>query len=116
MGAMWECPFLVPLEGHSNARPPSGVPSKSVGPLLLKEDQLYMMCVSPYPHFLKDRLTNPCLYWLGHLQQELFMIEESNGTAVCHIVIDITYASTHQIHLRTCWSRILPVFVCGETN
>lgn len=79
LGAMWECPFLTPLKEPSNAHPVPDAPSGSVGPLQLKEGQLYMMCVSPYPHFLKDRLTNPCLYWLGHVQQELFMIEESDG-------------------------------------
>ena len=81
LGAMWECPFLTPLKEPSNAHPAPEAPSDSVGPLQLKEGQLYMMCVSPYPHFLKDRLTNPCLYWLGHVQQELFMIEESDGMA-----------------------------------
>ena len=73
LGAMWECPFLTALQGASAAFGSNG------GPQTLREDQLYMLCVSPYPHHLKDRLTNPCLYWLGHVRQELFQIAESDG-------------------------------------
>ena len=79
LGAMWECPFLTALQGPNNAQPSSEAAGNNAGPQTLKEDQLYMMCVSPYPHHLKDHLTNPCLYWLGHVQQQLFMIEESDG-------------------------------------
>lgn len=91
LGAMWECPFLTPLKEPSNAPPAPEAPPGSVGPLQLKEGQLYMMCVSPYPHFLKDRLTNPCLYWLGHIQQEQFMIEESDGPHLLDLG-DVLYA------------------------
>ena len=76
---MWECPFLTPLDRKGSAQSSAGAPSNGVGPLQLRENQLYMLCISPYPHHLKDRPTNPCLYWLGYVCQELFMIEESDG-------------------------------------
>ena len=87
---MWECPFLTPLTGPNSAQPAPGPPSASAGPLQLQEDQLYVMCVSPYPHYLKDRLTNPCLYWLGYVKQELFMIEESDGSSIITAAIAAT--------------------------
>lgn len=70
---MWECPFFTALSTSDKTS------TSSNAALSLSEDELYVMCVSPYPHFLKDRLTNPCLYWLGHVKQEQFMIEESDG-------------------------------------
>ena len=85
LGAMWECPFLTPLQERSHAKDSSEASGNTAGPQTLREDELYMMCVSPYPHHLKDRLTNPCLYWLGHLQQGLFMIAESDGRSLFHL-------------------------------
>lgn len=79
LGAMWECPFLTALQEPASAQRSSEVSGDPARQPTLREDRLYMMCVSPYPHHLKDRLTNPCLYWLGHLQQGLFMIAESDG-------------------------------------
>ena len=80
VGAMWECPFLTPLqEPHGDAQGSSEAVGNTAGPQTLREDLQYVMCVSPYPHHLKDRLTNPCLYWLGHLQEGRFMIAESDG-------------------------------------
>lgn len=67
-----------------------------------------MMCVSPYPHYLKDRLTNPCLYWLGYVKQELFMIEESDGEPI--ITIAITATTQH----LTDRFRILSIGVIGN--
>lgn len=86
LGAMWECPFLTALQEPSNvprSSEVSGDPARQQG---LTEEQLYMMCVSPYPHHLKDRLTNPCLYWMGHLQQGLFMIAESDGPSLFRLL------------------------------
>lgn len=80
LGAMWECPFLTPLQEPSgDEQRSSEALDDPAGPQTLSEGLLYMMSVSPYPHHLKDRLTNPCLYWLGHLQKGLFMIAESDG-------------------------------------
>ena len=79
LGAMWECPFLTPLHEPSNAQRSSEASGSTSRAQALRGDQLYVMCVSPYPHHLKDRLTNPCLYWLGHLHEGLFMIAESDG-------------------------------------
>lgn len=59
LGAMWECPFFVNLA-------PDG-------------QQVWMLCVSPYPHHLSDRPTNPCLYWLGPLEGERFSLQETKG-------------------------------------
>lgn len=73
LGAMWECPFFTSLTSSSNNS------TSNSSALTLSEDELYVMCVSPYPHHLKDRLTNPCLYWLGRVKQELFQIEEADG-------------------------------------
>lgn len=85
LGAMWECPFLTPLQEPSALLGSSAAPGSNGGPQTLREDQQYMMCVSPYPHHLKDRLTNPCLYWLGYIQQELFQIAESDGQSLLHL-------------------------------
>ncbi len=112
LGAMWECPFLTPLEGASNAHPPSGAPTDSVNPLQLKEDQLYMMCVSPYPHFLKDRLTNPCLYWLGYVKQELFMIEESDGEASYLVSAVLRLTQEHILSIHQVLNMSVTMYKC----
>lgn len=88
LGAMWECPFFTAVStGSSSITSNKNAPSAA---LSLSEDELYVMCVSPYPHFLKDRLTNPCLYWLGHVKQEQFMIEEAHGMLCFAMSITIT--------------------------
>ena len=79
LGAMWECPFLTALKDPNSTKPVSESSGKDGAAGALRDDELYMMCVSPYPHHLKDRLTNPCLYWLGPVQEGLFMIAESDG-------------------------------------
>lgn len=85
LGAMWECPFLTPLQEPSNALGSSAAPGSNGGPQRLREEQVYMMCVSPYPHHLKHRLTNPCLYWLGYIQQELFQIAQADGQSLLQL-------------------------------
>ena len=40
---------------------------------------LQVLCVSPYPHHLKERPTNSCLYWLGRLQNDQFQIGDAEG-------------------------------------
>ena len=86
LGAMWECPFLTALQEPSNVQRSSEASGNTARQQALRADQLYVMCVSPYPHHLKDRLTNPCLYWLGHLQQGLFMIAESDGQSLFRVI------------------------------
>lgn len=62
LGAMWECPFFAELQDQST---PSTI--------------THILCVSPYPHHLKDRPTNPCLYWLGDFQGQRFDLEAAHG-------------------------------------
>lgn len=64
LGAMWECPFFAELQ---DLEAPSTI--------------THILCVSPYPHHLKDRPTNPCLYWLGDFQGQRFDLESAHGTA-----------------------------------
>ena len=40
---------------------------------------LQVLCVSPYPHHLKERPTNSCLYWLGRLQNDQFQMGDAEG-------------------------------------
>lgn len=64
LGAVWECPFLTRLpqvDGNSSSA------------------AVWMLCVSPYPHFRDDRPTNPCLYWLGSFDDEHFMLGNAAG-------------------------------------
>lgn len=35
--------------------------------------------MSPYPHHLKERPTNSCLYWLGRLQNDQFQMGDAEG-------------------------------------
>lgn len=63
---MWECPFFVNVTSQSDAAASSPADT-------------FMLCVSPYPHHLKDRPTNPCLYWLGPLQNGRFSLEDAHG-------------------------------------
>ena len=65
LGAMWECPFFVKLADASSAQAAS--------------PPVWMLCVSPYPHFRKDRPTNPCLYWLGSFEAEQFQLGQCAG-------------------------------------
>ena len=74
LGVMWECPFFVPLQPHTAGG--AGAAS-SQG----QQDQ-YVLCVSPYPHHLKDRPTNTCLYWTGAMDAEgHFSLEQASGTS-----------------------------------
>lgn len=61
-GAMWECPFFVQLSSQDE-----------------QTTDTHMLCVSPYPHHVKDRPTNPCLYWLGPFQNDTFSLEHAGG-------------------------------------
>ena len=58
LGAMWECPFFVPLPGGQDT---------------------HILCVSPYPHHLKDRPTNPVLLWLGAFTGQHFDVSAAQG-------------------------------------
>lgn len=58
LGAMWECPFFVPVPGG---------------------DDTHVLCVSPYPHHLKDRPTNPVLFWLGSFSGQHFDVAAAQG-------------------------------------
>lgn len=40
-----------------------------------------MLCVSPYPHYRKDRPTNPCLYWINDYGGDRFNVATASGVA-----------------------------------
>lgn len=68
LGVMWECPFYVPLRPHSADSSSTSQQEKRV------------LCVSPYPHHLKDRPTNTCLYWTGNPDADgSFNLEQASG-------------------------------------
>jgi len=71
-----------------------------------------MMCVSPYPHFLKDRLTNPCLYWLGYVKQELFMIEESDGEASYLVSAVLRLTQEHILSIHQVLNMSVTMYKC----
>ncbi len=41
-----------------------------------------MLCVSPYPHYRKDRPTNPCLYWINSYNGDKFSLATASGAAL----------------------------------
>ena len=43
------------------------------------------MCISPYPHYRKDRPTNPCLYWVGQHSNDSFNVEEASGLNIAYL-------------------------------
>ena len=47
---------------------------------------IWMLCVSPYPHYRPERPTNPCLYWLGKYRDEHFHLGEAAGTDATTLV------------------------------
>ena len=59
LGAVWECPLLVPLQpgGSKSSSSNGGSASK----------QLWLLAVSPYPVKPPHSPSNPVLYWIGHL-------------------------------------------------
>jgi len=90
-GAMWECPFLVPLsseplagfDGPVSTGPSAGADSAGPdagGAAAAAASQTYVLCVSPYPH--RGPSTNSCLYWLGEYRNGRFDIDAADG-ATC---------------------------------
>ena len=67
---MWECPFFVELPSSCQS---SDSPSGS---------SQHVLCVSPYPHYRKDRPTNPCLYWINHYDGDKFDVSPASGRPV----------------------------------
>lgn len=45
----------------------------------------HVMCISPYPHYRKDRPTNPCLYWVGQHSNDSFNVEEASGLNIAYL-------------------------------
>ena len=66
-GEMWECPFFVEL-------PSCGQSSDS-----FSGSSQHVLCVSPYPHYRKDRPTNPCLYWVNAFNGDKFNVGTASG-------------------------------------
>ena len=88
-GAMWECPFLVPLssdpqaarnDGSASDGPSSSAASAGPDEGGTAATSTYVLCVSPYPH--RGPSTNACLYWLGEYQEGRFDIDAADG-ATC---------------------------------
>ena len=42
----------------------------------------HVLCVSPYPHYRKDRPTNPCLYWVNSYNGDKFNVATASGAAL----------------------------------
>ncbi len=43
----------------------------------------HVLCVSPYPHYRKDRPTNPCLYWINSYNgDKQFNVATASGAAL----------------------------------
>ncbi len=95
-GAMWECPFLVPLAARPSMAPadevdgrpePGGTASgaESVQPAdsgsAAADTQTHVLCISPYPHCGPS--TNSCLYWLGHYHDGRYDIDAAEGAHSC---------------------------------
>ena len=59
LGAVWECPLLVPLQPGGSKSSSSNGGSAST--------QLWLLAVSPYPVKPPHSPSNPVLYWIGHL-------------------------------------------------
>ena len=66
-GEMWECPFFVEL------------PSCGQKPDCSSGSSQHVLCVSPYPHYRKDRPTNPCLYWINAFNGNKFNVGTASG-------------------------------------
>ena len=64
---MWECPFFVELPSCGQRSDSSSGSSQHV------------LCVSPYPHYTKDRPTNPCLYWINGYNGDKFNVGTASG-------------------------------------
>ena len=58
----------------------------------------HVLCISPYPHYRKDRPTNPCLYWLGRYNGGRFNLEQALGKAVQHVSHKGTVSYKGQLH------------------
>ena len=113
LGEMWECPFFVELPHTSGG----GGDCLFVLPLETKRIRslagpiggLYLMtgcaadeqapqeesssgaahvlCISPYPHYRKDRPTNPCLYWVGACNGSTFNVEAAEGAGMAKCLL-----------------------------
>ena len=58
-----------------------------------------MLCVSPYPHHLKERPTNPVLFWLGAFDGRGFDLPSADGAGPLepetHTQTDSMITSSH---------------------
>ena len=82
---MWECPFFLRLSESLPGQP--GTPALDPNSSCAVQNSeastgTHVLCVSPYPHHVEGRPTNPCLYWLGPYQAAKFDLEAAAGTAL----------------------------------
>ena len=54
-----------------------------------------MLCVSPYPHYRKDRPTNPCLYWINRYDGDRFNVATASGAAKSSTGPALTHLAAH---------------------
>ena len=65
--------------------------------------------MSPYPHHLKERPTNSCLYWLGRLQNDQFQMGDAEGA----LALQPGCLACCSTHCRTAKRSMLCVQVAG---
>ncbi|BDA48086.1 Fructan 6-exohydrolase [Coccomyxa sp. Obi] len=78
LGEMWECPFFVCLP-QTSAEEQSSKETANGNAREAADSTAHVLCVSPYPHYRKDRPTNPCLCWVGQLSNDTFNVEDASG-------------------------------------
>ena len=88
---MWECPFFIEL------------PSCGQGPDSSLGSSQHVLCVSPYPHYRRDRPTNPCLYWINAYHGDKFNVGTASGGPES---ISSRCMELHSLH-RSCLSCTL---------
>ena len=105
LGEMWECPFFVelpdtagsggdcfsdsyrlhtvkgwPCHGYMQVLTTGCMAEKQAAEEVDCPGTAHVLCISPYPHYRKDRPTNPCLYWVGACDGSTFNVEAAEGT------------------------------------
>jgi hypothetical protein len=81
------------------------------------EGSAEVLCISPYPHYCKDRPTNPCLYWVGRQAGHSFNVEEAAGTVALRGAAQFFFGYRHfsvQGHcvLEGLPMMLLPLVLC----
>ena len=95
---MWECPFFIELASCKQRSDRSSGSSQHV------------LCVSPYPHYRKDRPTNPCMYWINDYNGDKFNVGTASGgpdsKTPCSVELHFG-ACTEGAYVASCTSWLL---------